>query len=122
MKSSTSTIKFPAPKKVKTKPLPTVKWTRLWAHLTPGQADERIQIREFILRFGPVMGNTIAKTHLEELAYIAGVRDDDDEEMPSWVGETCVKSIVLGLLGLLTEEDGDDDATKVCNHLSHTMQ
>lgn len=116
MKSTTSTIKFPVPKKVKIKPLPTVKWTKLWTHLTLGQVEERIQIREFILRFGPVMGTTIAKTHLEELAFIAGVKEDDDEELPSWVGETCVKAIILALLELLTEEDEDDDTAKVCKH------
>lgn len=105
-------VKFTSTKKSKStsKPLPTLKWSRLRVNLTLGEAEARFQIREFVLRFAPVMDPVIAKTHLEELEDIGGRGRacDEDEEMVSWVSEACVKSIVVGLLGLLAnDEDGD---------------
>lgn len=90
------------------KPLPIVKWTRLRTSLTIEGAQTRMQIREFVLRFAPIMSNTISKTHLEELANIGGPAksDLDEEEIVPWVSENCTKSVIMGLLGLL--DDGED--------------
>jgi hypothetical protein len=98
-------------KKSKSKPLlPILKWNELRTNLSLSEAEARIQIREFALRFAPVMGTVIAKTHLEELEDIGGRGRDsgDEDEITPWVSEACVKSIVLGLLGLLAnDEEGD---------------
>jgi hypothetical protein len=124
----TGAISRPAPKpkpkpKVRTpksRTVPTVKWTRLHPGLSLEDAEARLHIREFMLRFEPVMKPTIAKTHLEELAYItAGTvhdyddddDDDDSGELTPWVSEPCCKSIILGLLGILAEEAVADAGT-----------
>ena len=92
------------------KPLPPPAWKYLPTLLTLPDAEARIQIREFVLRFRPLID--ISKANLEELDCIAGVKprvhddEDDDEgrEMVGWVSEPCVKSVVLGILGILGDE------------------
>ena len=96
------------PKKV----LPQLKWTPVPCVITKVQAEERIFIREFALRFGHVMEPTISKSSLEELEFITGKnKNNDNDEMLAWVSEQCLKGLVLGLLGLL----GKDHEFEVAN-------
>jgi hypothetical protein len=72
--------------------------------------------------------DNIARTHLEELGEIAGngrrMPYDDDDAEEDWVSETCVKAVVLGLLGLIAN-DQDDESAKVnkceCFSLFHKL-
>jgi hypothetical protein len=100
-------VKSAITKNPKPKPLPTIIWTSLRANLSLREAEARFQIREFVLRFAPVMDTSIAKTHLEELDYIdgRGRGRDEDEEMTSWVSEACTKSIIVALLVLLANDE-----------------
>ncbi|KAJ7593947.1 hypothetical protein C8J56DRAFT_820218 [Mycena floridula] len=88
--------------------LPIVHWTRLRTSLTPDEVQDRMQIREFALRFTPVLN--ISKVHHEELSRITGngKSDIDEDELTSWVSETCVKSLILGLLNVITEDEEND--------------
>jgi hypothetical protein len=91
------------------KPLPAPSWKPIHNAfaLSLLQAESRIQIREFVLRFSELFD--IAKGNLEELECIGGMKamayddsyEQDEEDMVEWVSEPCVKSVVLGLLGLL---------------------
>lgn len=96
----------------KPKPLPKVLWTPVPVppSFTLDLALPRIAIREFALRFGKVLG--MSRSHLEELEEIGGRRshevDDDDDDLEQdvdvemgWVGETCLRALLLGLLSLL---------------------
>ncbi len=96
----------------KPKPLPKMLWTPVpvLPSFTLDLALPRIAIREFALRFGKVLD--MSRTHLEELEEIGGRRshevDDDDDDLEQdidvemgWVGETCLRALLLGLLSLL---------------------
>jgi hypothetical protein len=97
----------------KPKPLPKVLWTPVPVppSYTLDLALPRIAIREFALRFGKILD--MSRTHLEELEEIGGRRshevdDDDDDDLEQgidvemgWVGETCLRALLLGLLSLL---------------------
>jgi hypothetical protein len=96
----------------KIKPLPKVLWTPVPVppSFTLDLALPRIAIREFALRFGKVLD--MSRTQLEELEEIGGrqlhVVDDDDDDFEQdidvemgWVGETCLRALLLGLLSLL---------------------
>lgn len=96
------------------KPLPALKWTPVPVKLTQNQADERIFIREFILRFSESLDPVITKTHIDELERIGGslrVHDEEDDTV-GWVSEMCVKAMVMSLLGLLAK-DHDNDISRV---------
>lgn len=83
--------------------------------ITKVQVEERIFIREFVLRFGHVMGPVISKSSLEELEFIAGkIKNNDNDEMLAWVSEPCLKGLVLGLLGFLAK-DHESEIAKVSN-------
>ena len=59
---------------------------------------------------------TIAKASLEELEFIAGkTKINDNDYMVPWVSETCLKGLLLGLLGLLAK-DREDEVAKVSNY------
>lgn len=109
----------------KPKPLPKVLWTPVPVPLsfTLDLALPRIAIREFALRFGKVLD--MSRTHLEELEEIGGRRshevDDDDDDLEQdidvemgWVGETCLRALLLGLLSLLlnSPESGEKQEKK----------
>ena len=101
--------------------LPQLKWTPVPCVITKIEAEERIFIREFALRFGHIMGPIISKSSLEELEFIAGkTKTNDKDEMVAWVSEPCLKGLVLGLLGLLAKDHGSEVA-KVTNfhYLGH---
>jgi hypothetical protein len=99
------------------KPLPKVTWTPLPVppSFTLDRALPRIAIREFVLRFGRLLD--MSRAHLEELEEIGGRRpyevDDADSDSEQdievemgWIGETCLRAILLGLLNLLVELGG----------------
>ena len=110
----------------KPKPLPKVLWTPVPVppSFTLDLALPRIAIREFALRFGKVLD--MSRTRLEELEEIGGRRlhevDDDDDDLEQdidvemgWVGETCLRALLLGLLSLLLNsqpESGEKLAKK----------
>jgi hypothetical protein len=81
-------------------------WTPLaCASLSLEGALDRIQVREFVLRFADIMDG-VGKGHVEELEFVAGVngpRDGEGEEC-EWVSEACVKALLIGLLGLVKED------------------
>ncbi|KAI0320792.1 hypothetical protein OF83DRAFT_1081399 [Amylostereum chailletii] len=96
----------------KSKPLPLLRWESLPvpSTFTIDHALPRLEIYEFCLRFASLLG--MSRQHLDELEEISGRRnfdEDGDEEDVSvemgWVTETCARSILTGLLGLI--EDGD---------------
>jgi hypothetical protein len=109
--SQTTAPKPRLPVSRKPRPLPKVLWTPVPVppSFTLDLALPRIAIREFVLRFGKLLD--MSRTHLEELEEIGGRRshevddDDDDSEQDidvemGWVGETCLRAILLGLLSL----------------------
>ncbi|KAJ4476905.1 hypothetical protein C8J55DRAFT_516079 [Lentinula edodes] len=101
----------------KAKLAPSVTWSPLPTQLKVEDAEDRIFIREFILRFSGIPGMALTKNQLEELEFIAGTHDlgddDDDENVyVDWVSETCVKSLVISLIGVLAAEE-DSSATLV---------
>ena len=98
------------------KPLPKVTWTPLPVppSFTLDRALPRMAIREFVLRFGRLLD--MSRAHLEELEEIGGRRphevDDADSDSEQdievemgWIGETCLRAILLGLLNLLSESE-----------------
>ncbi|KAL4073950.1 hypothetical protein J3A83DRAFT_2646412 [Scleroderma citrinum] len=90
----------PAKKRI---PLPT--WTELDVPLSLAEAEERILIREFALRFSSIID--ISQTHLDELEEIKSSRGNAEDELVPWVSEACAKSLILGLLRLLDVEGED---------------
>lgn len=93
------------------KELPVLKWRRVLINLTQDEADERMFIREFFFRFGDILDPPIAKGNLEELELLGGrLRkcDDEDDVTPGWATDSCLKALLLGLLGLLAKDrEGD---------------
>ncbi|KAG6902747.1 hypothetical protein C0995_011895 [Termitomyces sp. Mi166 len=85
--------------------LPKLKWTEVPTILDLNDAKSRLQIREFILRFASVMEPSIPRAQLVELDDI-GCGSDDDEMAP-WVSDACVRSMLLGLLGMLATLEGE---------------
>ncbi|KAF8972987.1 hypothetical protein BDZ97DRAFT_1752045 [Flammula alnicola] len=82
--------KVKEPVKLKAKQLPTLKWTPLSVRLTREEADQRIFIREFVLRFGEFLDPAVAKSNVEELELIGGrprKQDDDNNDTMSWVSD-----------------------------------
>jgi hypothetical protein len=105
------------------KVLPQPKWTPVPCVIAKVQAEDRMFIREFALRFGHVMGPVISKSGLEELEFIAGkTKNNDNDEMLAWVSEPCLKGLLLGLLGLLAK-DHESEVAKVSNfyNFSHMV-
>jgi hypothetical protein len=108
-------LKPKVPRKPKARKAPVVRWSKLDTPLSLEETLARIEIREFVLRFAPIMSPSISKVCLEELANIAGAGRSDFEEdlLTGWVSEHCVKSLIVGLLSLLGEQE-DDFISKVC--------
>ena len=100
--------KRPIPKAKMPKPLPSPKWTPVPTSMTQTEADDRIFIREFVLRFSDLLDPAIAKTYSEELEFISGRTLKQDEELDTWVSEACIRAIFLGLLGLLSKNLEDN--------------
>lgn len=104
-----------APKKIpKTKRVPPPTWTDLDISLSLAEAEQRIHIREFTLRFSSVIG--ISQAHLDELEEIKSYRNGEENELVPWVSEGCVKSLIVGLLNLLDDEGEDKKVrTTLCS-------
>lgn len=88
----------------KTTPLPDPLWTKVDTALSLPEAEMRMHIREFVLRFSDLMMcNT--RSVLEELEVVDsdGVGGDDGE-IVGWVSEACVKTILLGLLEIFQDD------------------
>ncbi|KAF8627803.1 hypothetical protein AX15_004229 [Amanita polypyramis BW_CC] len=94
--------------------IPLQNWKQLHIPLDSSAMEDRIYIREFMLRFGTVMNPTINRSYLEELELIGGGfrRRGEVEDIQPWVSESCVKSMILGLLGLLITECHNTEAIK----------
>ncbi|KIJ61330.1 hypothetical protein HYDPIDRAFT_189618 [Hydnomerulius pinastri MD-312] len=94
----------PKPKaKALPKPKPIIKpvWTSVDSSLSLSDAEERINIREFVLRFSAP--TELSRAHLDELEELrpSRARDDDGDDLVPWVSEGCVKALLLFLLSLL---------------------
>lgn len=116
-KSATQFKAKPVPKvKAKAPPKPKLLakpvWTSVGTALSLTEAEERINIREFALRFSSVLD--LSRTHLDELDEIRLSRtrnlEDEDDDLIPWVSEACVKSLLLGLLNMI---DAKGDREKV---------
>lgn len=116
-KSKTGSKAKPAPKaKVKAFPKPKLLAKPIWTHvgtiLSRTEAEERINIREFALRFSSVL--ELSRSHLDELDEIRSSRtrnlEDEDDNLVPWVSEACLKSLLLGLLNMV---DAKGDREKV---------
>ncbi|EIW63569.1 uncharacterized protein TRAVEDRAFT_62998 [Trametes versicolor FP-101664 SS1] len=101
----------PVPKAI-SKPV----WTHLPTPLTHDGALQRLNIREFLLRFGHLAD--IARGHLEELeelgSNVYGSSDADDDDATSlvgWISEPALKAILVGLLALLSKDPDSTDAS-----------
>lgn len=132
-KTSKSQKAAPKPKAkppAKPKPLPKPLWTRVATDLALEDAEARIHIREFALRFASEL--RLVHSQLDELEEISGdnlgpvggwdVEVDSDFEIVSWVSDPCAKSIIQGLLEVIARrfegKDGDilkEAATAVKN-------
>ncbi|KAJ7262225.1 hypothetical protein B0H12DRAFT_321480 [Mycena haematopus] len=102
-------------------PLPTLKWTKLRSNLSVSDAEARFHIREFVLRF---FSKALPKAHLDELEHINGNgrnRYEEDEIIP-WVGDACLKSIILAFLNVLAEEETNETIKKAIQMGSKEMR
>jgi hypothetical protein len=120
--SKSATKAKPAPKaKAKAPPKPKLLakpvWTPVGTALSLTEAEERINIREFALRFSSVL--ELSRTHLDELDEIRFSRtrnlEDEDDDLVPWVSEACVKSLLLGLLNMLAAK-GDREKVGLIVH------
>lgn len=125
--TQTPTLKTVGKPTIKLKPkpakplIPVIQptWTKLYnvpREITREHIEERMFIREFILRFSSLMSKE-TKAHLDELGEIIGDgsvdwvanEDDQNQDAPdiplvSWVSEKCIRSVVFGLLGIYADE------------------
>ena len=93
-------------RKSKPKILPPVKWTRIAQALSQSEVEERMNIREFVLRFNDLSESGLLKNHLEELEQINGKYNGQEGHDPtSWVSDACAKSIIMMLLGILSTDE-----------------
>ncbi|EAU91718.2 hypothetical protein CC1G_04486 [Coprinopsis cinerea okayama7 len=96
-----------AQRKIKT--LAPVKWTRVATALDQSELEERLYIREFLLRFNHLSEAAIPKAHLDELDQLNGngksIHGVEELDEIAWVGDNCVKAIFIGLLGLFARAD-----------------
>ncbi|KAH8828327.1 hypothetical protein DL96DRAFT_1602723 [Flagelloscypha sp. PMI_526] len=67
--------------------------------------EDRIFIREFILRFGHVLSPSIPKLKIEELEKLDGGGAGYEDDYIPWIGPEVVKAIVLGILGVIAAEE-----------------
>lgn len=91
----------PKPKKI---PPPQV-WNAVPTSLSLQQAEERLHIREFLLRFASIMDGRVPKTYLDELEELdtsSGGRED--ESCPAWVSDMCLRAMLIGMLCLFQSD------------------
>ena len=130
------TASKPKPRVVKEKPvappksIPKPVWTILPTPLTFDDALERMNIREFLLRFAHLAD--IARSHLEELEelatddpYTTMTAEDDDDESPlvGWISEPALKAILAGLVAIFSKNaDENDEDTSVFAQAMHALR
>ncbi|KAI0339785.1 hypothetical protein BDW22DRAFT_1399341 [Trametopsis cervina] len=128
-----SSSKLAKPKVKPPKPLPKPIWTRIATDLTLTDAETRIHIREFVVRFSSVL--QINHSQLEELEEISGDNlgetshwDDSqtgDAEIISWVTDLCARSVIQGLLEVLAsgaQSDGDHEMSKTLKEAARNVK
>ena len=107
-------IQFDVPraqKSPKRRELPLLKWRRVPINLTLDEAEDRIFIREFLFRFGDILDPPVAKSHLEDLEALGGrlrKTDAEDDVAVAWASEPSLRALLIGLLGLLAQDRGDE--------------
>ncbi|KAI8993888.1 hypothetical protein BD414DRAFT_576506 [Trametes punicea] len=95
------------------KPVPKPLWTRIPTPLDYEEALQRINVREFLLRFSHL--TDVSRGHLEELEELGGERlgevsrEEQDGnlrafDVATWIPEVSVKAILIGLLTLLSRD------------------
>jgi hypothetical protein len=99
----------PKPRKVRN--VEPVKWTRIASALSQSELEERIFVREFLLRFNHLSEAPVPKSHLEELEQLNGngkaLHGVEELDGLAWVNDACLKSVISSLLGLCaTASDG----------------
>ncbi|TFK26530.1 hypothetical protein FA15DRAFT_278859 [Coprinopsis marcescibilis] len=89
----------------KPKTIAPVKWMRIAPSLSQSEIEERVSIREFLLRFNHLSPASMPKAHLDELEQLNGngkpTHGIDSLDEVAWVSDACVKSAIMALLGLL---------------------
>ncbi|KAH9892790.1 hypothetical protein C8Q73DRAFT_73105 [Cubamyces lactineus] len=95
------------------KEIPKPIWTRMTTPMAHEDALQRLNIREFLLRFSHLMD--VARGHLEELEELGckryGSKDmvsdgptSDGAVLVAWISEPAIKAILVGLLTLLSKD------------------
>ncbi|CDO69223.1 hypothetical protein BN946_scf185042.g125 [Trametes cinnabarina] len=103
-------------------PIPEPLWTRLPTSLNYHAAQERMNLREFLLRFSHL--SEIARGHLEELEEVGsgtlGYPDPEKEcssvsesRLATWISEPALKGIFVGLLTILSRDSELDGEVQV---------
>ncbi|KAF7980756.1 hypothetical protein HWV62_36793 [Athelia sp. TMB] len=123
--------------KPKIRVLPSIKWSRipLDGALPLEEAKARIGIREFMLRFACIMNakSGLPKKALEELDEIAGETmkgdrelnsegEDDEKKLAGWISDVCVRGMVVGMLGLIQDDEADADIQKLIKDTIKDLQ
>ncbi|KAI0369689.1 hypothetical protein BV20DRAFT_1020417 [Pilatotrama ljubarskyi] len=95
---------------------PQLAWSRLPTRLSYNGALQRLNIREFLLRFAHL--TDIARGHLEELEELGSSKfgnassDDDEEsdgpELIGWISELALRAILVGLLTLISKDTNSE--------------
>jgi hypothetical protein len=99
--------------------------------LTLNDAQARIHIREFVVRFASLL--QLPHTQLEELDEISGDNLGEvsewegpgEIEIISWVSDICAKNIIQGLLDVLTadsEATGDHSSSKTLKEAAKNVK
>ncbi|KAH9859078.1 hypothetical protein C2E23DRAFT_716870 [Lenzites betulinus] len=101
------------------KPVPKPVWTRLSSALSHDGALQRLNIREYLLRFAHL--TDIARGHLEEFEELGSttLRSSDSDHrghvdgslLVGWVPEPSLKATLIGLLTLLSKDAGMEEST-----------
>ncbi|KAI0762100.1 hypothetical protein BD413DRAFT_585522 [Trametes elegans] len=108
--------------------MPRPVWTRMSTPLTYNDALCRVDIREFILRFGHLAD--IARGHLEEFeelgSSVLGPSDEDSQdidgpELVGWVSEPAFKATLVGLLTVL-QRDSDQQRSSAIGKAVHRIK
>ncbi|KAL0956305.1 hypothetical protein HGRIS_002462 [Hohenbuehelia grisea] len=113
-RASQASAKPPRVRKPKPKPLPEIIWSPVPTELSLNDAEQRIQIRAFVLRFHTLFSYPLAKAHLDELDEIDGRHGASaDDGLVGWISEPCLKGIIQGLLGLLADQSAPEASKEI---------
>ncbi|TFK68703.1 hypothetical protein BDN72DRAFT_878887 [Pluteus cervinus] len=85
---------------------PVLRWSNLSGSLSRHTVEDRIHIREFVVRFRILMSKGLSNSQVREFEKIADYSTNHaDDDIPRWVSEGCVKSLVVCLLDLISTDD-----------------